>query len=239
MVRTRMRQRRDHGRLKTNTFLSSPVIMTAADTTNAFIARDIGMMLAPQCRSTLYAMRFILGSIPAGCAALPIPAAVVCHILNLVGFFGTAPLKSMRIVITGFMLPCLNMFWAQSVVSWDGNLPHETGPLWAQMFGHCGPNLWMMKFCVFAYSIGTPRFAWVKRKWSSLLTVAGAGTIGVWMNSYLLVVPAIGHRHSPRSSAIELLLAGFLPGDRRLCKVFPVISGWEMRDAAGEEGPAY
>ena len=35
------------------------------------------------------------------------------------------------------------------------------------------------------------------------------------------------------------LFAGFLMMFLLLFKVFPMISAWEMRDAAGEEGPAY
>ena len=68
--------------------------------------------------------------------------------------------------------------------------------------------------------------------------------IGVWLNRYLLVVPALITDHTPFSSAIELILAvgilaGFLFLFLLLFKAFPMISTWEMRDSAGEEGPAY
>ena len=77
-----------------------------------------------------------------------------------------------------------------------------------------------------------------------MLFVAVVINIGVWLNRYLLVVPAIIEDHSPFSSLSELILvaglfAGFLMMFLLLFKVFPMISSWEMRDSAGEEGPAY
>jgi hypothetical protein len=239
-----LRQRRDDARLKTNMFLYSPLILIVAVIANTFIAWDFGMMLFPHYHSTVFPMYFILGNMLAGSGAILILAAVASRTLALQHFFAQTQLKSMGIVITGFTLLWLYMFWAQYFVSWYGNLPRETGPLWTQMFGHYGPYFWVMIFCVFCFPIGTLIFAWVKREWWSLLTVAAVVNVGVWINRYLLVVPAIVENHSPFSSPLELLLAaglagGFLTSFLFLFKVFPMISRWEMRDAAGEEGPAY
>ena len=87
-------------------------------------------------------------------------------------------------------------------------------------------------------------FAYTKRNWWSLLLVCAIIVAGVWLNRYLLVVPASISDHTPFSSTSELLLvggvfAGFLLVYLLLIKAFPMISEWELRDAAGEEGPAY
>jgi molybdopterin-containing oxidoreductase family membrane subunit len=150
----------------------------------------------------------------------------------------------MGIVLTGFALLWLYMFWAQFFVTWFGNLPHELEPLQAQMAGHYAPYFWVMVFCIFGFPIATLIFAPVKRNWWSLLFVAAVINVGVWLNRYLLVVPALIEEHVPFSSAPELILvaglmSGFLLMFLLLFKVFPMISTWEMRDAAGEEGPAY
>ncbi len=136
------------------------------------------------------------------------------------------------------------MFWAQFIVTWFGNLPQETGPLWRQMFGHYGKYFWIMVVCVFGIPLGALIFAPVKRHWWSILLVGAAINVGVWINRYLLVVPARLENHTPFSSTYELILvaglfAGFFLVFLLLFKVFPMISTWEMRDAAGEEGPAY
>ena len=238
------KQRKDIGKLKSNMYLLSPGLLVLAVIANTFIAWDFGMMLFPHYHSTVFPMYFILGNMLAGSATVLILGAVTSRTLGLHGFFDTVQLKSMGIMITGFVLLWLYMFWAQFFVTWFGNLPQETGPMWAQMFGHYGPYFWTMIFCVFLFPLGTMIFAPIKRKWWSLLLVCGIIVIGVWLNRYLLVVPANLVDDTPFSSVVELLLAGgliagFLMVFLLLYKVFPMISAWEMRDAAGEEGPAY
>ena len=136
------------------------------------------------------------------------------------------------------------MFWAQFFVTWFGNLPQEMVPLQSRMSGHYAPYFWTMLFCVFAFPLGALIFSPVKRNWWTLLFVAAVLNVGVWINRYLLVVPALVDNHVPFSSAIESILvaglvAGFLLTFLLLLNAFPMISAWEMRDAAGEEGPAY
>ena len=239
-----MRQRRDVSQLKSNMFLYSTAVLIVAVIANTFIAWDFGMMLFPHYHSTVFPLYFILGNMIAGTGLLLILAKVTSRTLGLEGFFGKFQLKSLGIVLTGFALLWLYMFWAQFFVTWFGRLPHEMVPLEAQMTGHYAPYFWAMLFCVFAFPIGTMIFAPVKRNWWSLLTVAVVINIGVWLNRYLLVVPALITDHTPFSSAIELILAvgilaGFLFLFLLLFKAFPMISTWEMRDSAGEEGPAY
>ena len=238
------KQRRDNDRLKSNLYTFSPVILVVAVIANTFISWDFAMMLFPHYHSTVFPMYFILGNMLAGTATIVVLGAITSRTLNLTAFFKTVQLKSMGIVITGFALLWVYMFWAQFFVTWFGNLPQETGPLWSRMFGHYGPYFWTMMICVFALPIASMIFAYVKRNWWSLLTVCGVIIVGVWLNRYLLVVPASIPDHTPFSSAPEVLLvgglfAGFLLAYLMLAKFFPMISAWEMRDAAGEEGPAY
>jgi molybdopterin-containing oxidoreductase family membrane subunit len=238
------KQRRNNDQLKSNMYMLAPVVLVVAVIANTFIAWDFAMMLFPHYHSTVFPMYFILGNMLAGTATIVILGAVTSRMLDLTAFFKTVQLKSMGIVITGFALFWIYMFWAQFFVTWFGNLPYETGPLWTQMFGHYGPYFWTMMTFVFALPVGSMVFAYVKRNWWSLLMVCAVIIVGVWLNRYLLVVPASIPDHAPFSSASEVLLvggliAGFLLAYFLLIRVFPMISAWEMRDAAGEEGPAY
>lgn len=236
-----LRQARNDNSLKSNLFHYAPVILIIAVIANTFIAWDFGMMLFPHYHSTVFPMYFILGNMLAGSAALLLLAAVTSRTLGLGRFFQTTQLKSMGIVITGFTLLWLYMFWAQYFVTWFGNLPRETRPLWIEMFGHYAPYFWVMIFCVFCFPIGSLIFAPVKRHWWSLLIVAAVINIGVWLNRYLLIVPAGPRSDSHFSTFHELILsvgltAGFLLFFLLLFKVFPMVSAWELRDAAGPVG---
>jgi molybdopterin-containing oxidoreductase family membrane subunit len=228
-----LRQGRDDGNLKSNTSFYAPVVLIIAVIANTFIAWDFAMMLFPHYHSTVFPLYFILGNMLAGTASIVILGTVSARTLNLTAFFKTVQLKSMGIVITGFALFWIYMFWAQFFVTWFGNLPYETGPLWSRMFGHYAPYFWTMMFCVVGLPIASMIFA-----------ACSIIIVGVWLNRYLLVMPATSADHTPFSSAYELLLvgglfAGFLLVYLLLIRVFPMISAWEMRDAAGEEGPAY
>jgi molybdopterin-containing oxidoreductase family membrane subunit len=238
------KQKRNNERLKSNMYMIAPVILVVAVIANTFIAWDFAMMLFPHYHSTVFPMYFILGNMLAGTAAIVILAAFTSRALQLKEFFKTFQLKSVGIVITGFALFWIYMFWAQFFVSWFGNLPHETGPLWTRMFGHYAPYFWTMMACVFGIPVGSMVFAYVKRHWWSLLTVCAIIVVGVWLNRYLLIVPASMPDHTPFSSLSEVLLvagllSGFLSLYFALIRAVPMISAWEMRDAAGEEGPAY
>ncbi len=238
------KQKRNNARLKTNMYLLAPVLLVVAVIANTFIAWDFAMMLFPHYHSTVFPMYFILGNMLGGTAAIVILAAVTSRTLHLSEFFKTFQLKSVGIVITGFSLLWIYMFWAQFFVSWYGNLPYETGPIWSRMFGHYAPYFWTMMVCVFGIPVASMVFAYTKRHWWSLLTVCTIIVVGVWLNRYLLVMPASIADHTPFSSLAEILLvgglfSGFLLLYLLLIKRVPMISAWEMRDAAGEEGPAY
>lgn len=238
------KSKRDNRRLKSNMYMFAPVLLIVAVIANTFIAWDFAMMLFPHYHSTVFPMYYILGLMLGGTAAMVILAALTSRTLGLTDFFTTFQLKSVGIVITGFSLFWIYMFWAQFFVSWYGNLPYETGPLWTQMYGHYAPYFWTMMVCVFAIPVGSMVFAYVKRHWWSLLIVCAIIVVGVWLNRYLLVVPASIADHTPFSTLAEVLLAGglfagFLLVYLLCIRAVPMISAWEMRDAAGEEGPAY
>ena len=238
------RQKRDIDRLKSNMYTLAPVMLVVAVITNTFIAWDFAMMLIPHYHSTVFPMYFILGNMLGGTAAIVILAALTSKTLDLGNFFTTFQLKSAGIVITGFALFWIYMFWAQFFVSWFGNLPRETEPLSRQMYGHYGPYFWSMMACVFGIPVGSMVFAYVKRHWWSMLIVCTIIVFGVWLNRYLLVVPALLPDHRPFASLWELLIvsglfSGFLLAFFTLLRMIPMMSTWELRDAAGEEGPAY
>lgn len=237
------KQRRDVERLKSNMLVFAPIVLIVAVVANTFISWDFGMMLFPHYHSTIFPMYFILGNMLAGAAAILILGAVTCRILGLKNFFKTVQLESMGIVFTGFALLWLYMFWAQFFVTWFGNLPYETGPLWTRMFGHYAPYFWVMMFCVFWLPFGALIFAPVKRNWWSLLLVAAVINVGVWINRYLLIVPARLENHTPFSSLSELILvvglfSGFMLMFLLSFKIFPMISMWEIQDGISEEDSA-
>jgi hypothetical protein len=137
-------------------------------------------------------------------------------------------------LITGLTLMWLYFFWAQFFVVWFGNLPHETEPLWRQMYGHYGPYFWSMLAGCFFLPFVAFLFAAVKRSLFAMCVIALAINLGIWTNKYLMIVPVFSPDDRPFDHWIDIalalgLLAGFLAVVAMLTSRLPVYSTWEMR----------
>lgn len=233
----------DHRHLQSYMYLLAPLIIITAAIASTLISWDFGMMLVPHYHSSVFPMYFIMGSMVAGSAAMLVMGAMMSRIFNFGAYFGTVQTKNLGIMITGFVLFWVYMFWAQFFVSWFGNLPGEFGPLWAQMYGHYAPLYWTMMFCILFIPIGTLIFAPVKRTWWAMVLIGTIINVGIWINRYLMVVPALEENAVPFSSLFELslflgLVSGFMLVLLWLMNAFPMISSWEMRDAE-DSNPVY
>ena len=235
-----MKAGRDEAKLKRFVYFYSPLILLTCGIANTFIAWDFGMMLTPHYHSTVYPMFFLVGNMFAGTAVMLLLSVLLRRVLAVDEYFSTLHVKSLGIMLTGFSLLWLYFFWAQYFVSWFGNLPQEYGPLWKQMHGFYGPYFWVMLSCIIAIPIGSMIFAWVKRSWWAMIIVTLIMTLGIWINRYLMVVSSLYDEYTPFASisdyfAFAGLFAGFLMVLLFLFNVFPMISMWELRDAAKQE----
>jgi molybdopterin-containing oxidoreductase family membrane subunit len=213
----------------------APVLLISAAVAQSFIAWDFGMMLVEHYHSTVYPMYFMVGNMFAGAAALFVMLVVLARFVPMDSYFGVDQLRSMGIYLTGFSLLFVYFFWAQFFVSWYGNLQHEYGVISLQMYGHYGSYFWMMLFFLIGVPILSMIFAKVKRMRWSLTIVTSIILIGMWLNRYLMVIPGLRDGDSPFSSMPEvivaiLFLSGFLFVLFWAYRLFPMLSGWQLRD---------
>ena len=125
-------------------------------------------------------------------------------------------------------------FRAQFFVIWFGNLPHEYGPLWQQMYGHFAPYYWTMMAGCFFIPFASFISAWVKRSLLAMVVVALGINLGIWISKYLMVVPVFSPDHRPFDNWLDTgiavgLLAGFLAVLVLLARRYPLYSEWEMK----------
>jgi len=152
---------------------------------NSFVAWDFGMMLYPHWHSTVYPIHFWMNSIFGG------TAAVLLLTLWLQGKQEQARVRNFGQMFTAFALLWLYFFWAQFVVTWYGNLPHELGPIRAQMEGAYAPLFWSMFIGIFALPFACLLSAAVKRSAFALCGVACSILIAVWLHRYITVMPSL------------------------------------------------
>ena len=234
------RARVDMFSLQRRLYFSSFFILFFYVVSNSFIAWDFGMMLIEHYHSTVFPMYFIQGINLAGSAAVLLMSAVLWRCEGLKESFDSGRLKQMGILITSFCLLWLYMFWAQFFVSWFGNLPHEYGPVWKQMYGHYQPFFWVMVSCMFFVPLLCGIFAWFKRSWPAMLVLSALIVVGFWINRYLIVMPVFEDAHVPFAALSEwfIALAALASYFFLLLLMFrslPMISQWQVRHYATEE----
>jgi molybdopterin-containing oxidoreductase family membrane subunit len=127
----------------------------------------------------------------------------------------------------------LYFFWAQFFVTWFGNLPNETEPLWRQMYGHYAPYFWIMMAGCFFVPFVALVFAFVKRSIVAMCILAAGINLGIWIYKYLTVIPAFSPDDLPFESWLDVslavgLAAGFLAAVVLLASRLPMYSNWEL-----------
>jgi hypothetical protein len=212
-------------------YLLSPVVLAAYVICNTFFAWDFAMMLIPHWHSTVFPIIFWFGNMFAGTAALIIFPVILGKQAN--SPFGPDQTRCLGMLLTGFTLIWLYMFWAQFFVMWFGNLPRETDGLFRQMYGHYGPYFWVMMSGCFFIPFVSFIFAFVKRSLVTMGILALGINLGIWMQKYLMVVPVFSPDNTPFNSWIDIaaatgLLSGFLAVIILMSQRIPIYSSWEL-----------
>ena len=223
----------DHREAEAQLYLLSPFVLLGYVICNTFFAWDFGMMLVAHWHSTVFPILFWFGNIFAGTAALIVFPVLLGGPGTDSSPFGMDQIRSLGMVVTGFTLMWLYFFWAQFFVTWFGNLPHETEPLWRQMYGHYAPYFWTMMACCFFIPFIAFVFAFVKRSMWAMGILAVGINLGIWLYKYLTVVPVFSPDDRPFSSWLDIgvsvgLAAGFIAAVIALANRFPIYSHWEL-----------
>jgi len=132
--------------------------------------------------------------------------------------------------------------FAERLTTWYGNDPSELAVFWATQRGTYAPLYWTMVACNLVIPVCLLSI-------SRLRTITGCAIasvsvlIGMWIERFLIIVPALGHKYLPyswgtyRPQPVEVVItvstfAAMVLLYALFSKIAPVISVWELR--AGE-----
>jgi formate-dependent nitrite reductase membrane component NrfD len=227
-------QSSDARKVERQLYLLSPWVIVAFVICNTFFAWDFGMMLIPHWHSTVFPIYFWFGNLFAGTAALIVFPAVLARSHAAGRRFGPEQILGLGMLLTTFTLMWLYFFWAQFFVIWFGNLPREFEPLWRQMYGHYAPYYWTMMAGCFFLPFAAFVFAFVRRSLAAMCLIGFGINAGIWINKYLIVMPALAPDHRPFDHLLDVilalgLLAGFVAVVVLLASRLPLYSEWELR----------
>ncbi len=238
-----MKAKRDMSKMPDKLYDMSIIVCVLFFLPNTFIAWDFGMMLYPHFHSTVYPLYFIMGNMFAGAASLILLHNILSRFVAIRDFFGVRQVQNMGVLLTSFALLWLYLHWAQFFVIWFGNLPHEYAPIWKQMYGHYAPLFWTMMLFVVGIPIVALIFQKIKRTQWTMELLTFIMIVGIWINRYLNIMPAISDDHLVFSTFAEAVItvgwfAGFFFVLLILFDHVPVIPMAEIA-ADADEGKKY
>lgn len=224
----------DGGDVQNQLYFLSSFVLGAFVICNTFLAWDFAMMLIPHWHSTVFPIHYWFGNAYAGTAILFLIPAILSRFSATESQFGPHQIRSLSMVVSGFMLLWLYFLWAQFFVMWFGNLPRETDALFRQMYGHYAPFYWTMIAGCFFIPFAALIFAIVNRSLRAMCVLALGINLAIWINKYLMVIPVYSAEDRLLDHSLDLalsvgLLIGFITVLILVCRKYPVYCYWELK----------
>ncbi len=226
-------------RLEIAMHIMAIAILPVAVSVHTIVSWDFAMTPVPTWNSTIFGPYFVAGAIFSGIGALILAMALLRKLLHLEEY-----LQPIHFDNLGKLLLTMSLIWfyfvfAEKLTTWYGNSPSEMAVFWQNIRLNFAPMFWTMVFCNFI--IPMPILA-VKRFRTITGTAIAGGfvVVGMWIERFLIIVPALEHKFLPYSSGTyrptwveDTLMAssfGFIALLYLLfTKFVPIISMWELK----------
>ena len=226
-------------RLETAMRIMAIAVIPVAVSVHSIVSWDFAMAPVPMWHSTIFAPYFVAGAIFSGIAALIIAMACLRKFLHLEEY-----LLPMHFENLGKLLLVMSLLWAyfvfaERLTSWYGNEPSEMAVFWLTQTGRYSPLFWTMVTCNFL--IPFPLLAIKKLRTITGTVIASVGVvIGMWLERFLIIVPALSHKYLPyswgtyRPTWVEITITAATFAAMAMLymlfsKFIPIISVWELK----------
>jgi len=178
----------------------------------SLLGYDLIMSLSTKWVSNLFGAFYFMGSFLAGLMALAILSIVLRRTMGLAGVYTSRQQHDLGKLCFGFTVFWAYLMWSQFLVIWYGNLPEETYFIFYRLYGVWRPvgiAVFLLVFLIpFIGLLG------VKPKLfaPTMVGFALVSLVGIWLERYLEVVPAINHGAGPAIGLPEIGVTLFFGG---------------------------
>jgi len=178
----------------------------------SLLGYDLIMSLSTKWVSNLFGGFYFMGSFLAGLMALAILSIVLRRTMGLAGVYTSRQQHDLGKLCFGFTVFWAYLMWSQFLVIWYGNLPEETYFIFYRLYGVWRPvgiAVFLLVFLIpFIGLLG------VKPKLfaPTMVGFALVSLVGIWLERYLEVVPAINHGAGPAIGLPEIGVTLFFGG---------------------------
>ena len=229
-------------RLESTMAVMTVAIVPTAISVHTIVSFAFSLSPVPMWNSTIFGPYFVSGAIFSGIAGLILAMAALRKALHLEQY-----LLPVHFANLGKLLLVMALLWGyftfnERVVTYYGNGVGEMPIFWAVQNGSFSPFYWLMVTCNFVLPlilIGITRFRTITG-----VAIASLGVVvGMWLERFLIIVPALGHKFLPYSFAtytpqpVEILIVIATFAAMALlyvlfAKLVPIISLWEYKVGA-------
>ncbi len=217
-------------------------ILPVAVSVHTIVSFDFSMAPVPMWHSTIFGPYFVAGAIFSGIAALILAMAVLRRALHLEDYLHPVHFENL-----GKLLLMMSLLWAYFVFAerltvWYGNDAAEMAVFRSTQYGSFAPLYWTMVVCNFVVPFLVLTFKRLRTIGGSVVA-ASTVLVGMWLERFLIIVPALSHKYLPyswgtyRPRPVEIVITAATFADMALlytlfAKLVPIISVWELKVGA-------
>jgi molybdopterin-containing oxidoreductase family membrane subunit len=220
-------------------------VIPVAVSVHSIVSWDFAMAPVPMWHSTIFAPYFVAGAIFSGIAALIIAMGLLRKFLHLEEYLLPIHFDNLGKLLLVMSLLWVYFVFAERLTTWYGNEPSEMAVFWLTQRGSYSPLFWTMVTCNFL--IPFPLLAIKKLRTITGTVIASVGVvIGMWLERFLIIVPALSHKYLPyswgtyRPTWVEITITAATFAAMAMLymlfsKFIPIISVWELKWGQHEE----
>src|SRR5690606_20590611 len=207
----------------------APIYAVLYSLVMSVIAFDMIMALQPHWFSNLLGGFYFMGAFLGGLMLLALLAMYGGAQLGIADLISPKQRHDLGKLCFGFTVFWAYLLWAQFLVIWYGNMPEETGFVFARLWGHWLPIGTIVGIGVFIIPFFGLLGVLPKKNRLSMGLFAVISLPALWLARYLLVRPSISPMPGPAFGASEpaptFLMAGlFLVCYALFARTFPMVS---------------
>jgi hypothetical protein len=193
------------------------------------VAFDGIMALQPHWFSNLLGGFYFMGSFLGANMALALLMLYGRRHLGIADLVSPKQRHDLGKMCFGFTVFWAYLMWSQFLVIWYGNLPEETGFVFARVWGPWLPVGRAVFLGMFLIPFWGLLFVAAKKSPFTLGLFALVSLVALWLERYLLVLPSITEEHGPTFGLAELgptalMLGLFLVCYALFARRFPMVS---------------
>ena len=173
---------------------------------------DLIMALSTKWVSNLFGAFYFMGSFLAALMMLAILAIVLRGAMGLGSAYSSRQQHDLGKLCFGFTVFWAYLMWSQYLVIWYGNLPEETYFIFYRLTGEWRPIGVLVFLLVFLIPFVGLLGEKPKKFGPTMVGFAIVSLVGIWLERYLEVVPAINHGAGPAIGVPEVGTTLFFGG---------------------------